>query len=202
MENLQFNSKENKVLQKALITAVNELERLWKIGAVKEIKVPANLIGMKDCNNRYTNDQWYLFIDERGIYLQQEVPNRATHVYTFANRKKNNQLKIITTINQQDIVFLENFDELRKSVIEFVKEATHQKKGKLSTAYSLIEKYTEPATIDIDLPQTNNKQVIEVKEENGKKIGTLNFGNIALRIITSADIEFINKKDNRSVKRK
>lgn len=199
MSNLQYNEKEYKILETAYITAIKELERLWQIGAANEIRVRAKLVGMAECEDYYTHNPWELVMDETGFYLKQEVEG---NIYSLAERKRNNKLKILSTINQQDIIFLDEFDEIRNRVIDKINQALKAKEGTISKAQTLIDKYNQTATIDIDLPQTNNKQVIEITEENGKKIGTLNFGNMALRIITSADIEFINKKEKQSVKRK
>jgi len=200
MRNLQYNEKEEKVLEGALIAAVNELERLWLIGSSEEIRVPVILDGMLKCSNNYTNDKWELFINDEGIYLEQDS-YACTNQYFLASRKKNGKLKILTTIRKQDIIFLKEFEEIRKRVTDFVTESTKEKEEILTNAQSLIEKYQD-ATIEIDLPETINQTKIEVVEENGKKIGTLNFGNIALRIITSASIEFVDKKEKGSIKRK
>ena len=61
-----------------------------------------------------------------------------------------------------------------------------------------LEKLKRQATIEIDLPQTNNQQTIEVVEEEGKRIGTIKFGEIGLRIITdsSSNIEFKDRSGN------
>ena len=199
MSNLQYNEKEYKILETAYITAIKELERLWQIGAANEIRVRAKLVGMEECEDYYTHNPWELVMDETGFYLEQEVEGNS---YSLAERKRNNKLKILSTINQQDIIFLDEFDEIRNRVIDKINQALKEKEGTISKAQTLIDKYNQTATIDITLPDTNNKQAIEVTEENGKKIGTLNFGNMLLKIITSADIEFINKKDKESVKGK
>lgn len=201
MKNLQYNEQEYKVLEKALITAINELERLWQIGSVNEIRIKTRLIGMKECHDYYQDNQWELVIDDSGIYLEQNC-SIGSNTYAFAKRKSNGKLKIYSTIYQEDIIFLDEFDEIRNSVIDFVNEASKIKEGTVAKAQTLIDKYSQTATIDINLPETNNRQKIEVVEENGQKIGTLNFGNMLLRIITSADIEFVNKKEKESVKRK
>jgi len=52
------------------------------------------------------------------------------------------------------------------------------------------------------LPETLNQHKLEVVEEDGKKVGTLNFGSISLKIITSGNVELVSKPEANKVKAK
>lgn len=201
MENLSYTKEEIKIFQDALKNAINDLESLWQIKVLEEISVAVSMPGFVKCSEDYTQHNWYLHIDNRGIYLFQgdEDNNRS---YWFARRKRNNTLEIYTTINEQDIIFLNNYFEIREKVARRIELALENKKVNLEKAKLITQKYNQSATIEINMPPTNNQHSIEVTEENGKKIGTISFNGISLKIITDANIEFKNRNQNEKMKRK
>ena len=67
---------------------------------------------MAECEDYYTHNPWELVMDETGFYLKQEVEG---NIYSLAERKRNNKLKILSTINQQDIIFLDEYDEVNNN---------------------------------------------------------------------------------------
>lgn len=201
MDEVKYTSNNIKVLEEALSTVIDDLESFYQLGVLEKIYVQAPLPGFSKCEDNYTLHSWYLIIDKTGIYLRQgdEDNNRS---YTFAKRRKTGKLKKLLTINEQDIIFLNNYDKIRENVALKIEMAIAEKQGNLEQAQKITRRYLKEATIEIDLPETINKHTIEVTEENGRKIGTLSFGGISLRIITDASIEFKNKNKNEKIKRK
>lgn len=201
MEDVRYSKEEIKIFQEALINAIDDLEALWNLKALDKIKVSVILPGFTSCSDDYTNHQWYLIIDNKGIYLYQGT-NDSNRSYWFGRRKINGKLTKYTTINEQDIIFLNNFFKIRETVAQKVELAIINKQGNLENAKLLTEKLRREATIEIDLPTTNNQHKIEVIEENGKKVGTITFGGATLKIITDANIEFKSKSETEKIKRK
>ena len=194
---LKYEKEEKEVLEKALETAINELNRLWLIEPSKEICVNVYLPGVNKIDKDY-KDRCQLIIDETGIYLKHKRCR-----YHLAKRKNFEEaIDIFNSIGEEDIIFLNEFEKIRDKVASIVEQNLKVKTGNLEKAKSLINKYSQPTIVEIDLPTTINQQTIEVVEENGQTIGTLNFGNMALRIISDANIEFVSKDNNKTVKRK
>ncbi len=201
MDEVKYTSNNIKVLEEALSTVIDDLESFYQIGVLEKIYVHAPLPGFSKCEDNYTLHNWYLIIDKTGIYLKQgDDENYRT--YHFARRKPTGKLKKFLTINEQDIIFLNNYDKIRENVVQKIESAIESRAGNVENAQKIIRRYKKEATIEIELPETINKHTIEVTEENGQKIGTLSFGGISLRIITDASIEFKNKNKNEKIKRK
>ena len=201
MDEVKYTSNNIKVLEEALSTVIDDLESFYQIGVLEKICVHAHLPGFSKCNDTYTLHDWYLIIDKTGIYLRQD-DDAYYRTYHFAKRKLTGKLKKFLAINEQDIIFLNNYDKIREKVLEKIEIAIVYRAGNVESAQRLINKYKKEATIEIELPETINKHTIEVTEENGQKIGALSFGGISLRIITDASIEFKNKNKNEKIKRK
>lgn len=167
---LKYKKEEIEVLEKALETAINELNRLWLIEPSKEICVNICLPGLKKIDKDY-KDKCQLIIDETGIYL-----SHKSCTYHFAQRKNFEKvIDIFKSIGEEEIIFLNEFETIRAKVATIVEQNLKIKNGNLEKAKSLIDKYRQPTIIEIDLPTTINQQTIKVVEENGQTIGTLNF---------------------------
>jgi len=198
MQNLKYTKAEIAEFKKALDVVIDDLESLWQIGALNKIKINAVLPGFSECDESYTNNAWYFIMDQEAFYLEQINPG-VTDLYYFAKRKANGNLEKITTINDQDVIFLRSYDEIRKGIVEQIEKALLQKGKNLEIAKKLTRKYSKEATIEIEMPPTINQHTIDVKTENGQQIGIIKFGNIALKIITDESIEI---KQNAKVKKK
>lgn len=192
MDNLKYSKEEIKELEKALSTIIDDLENLWKLGALDKISVLAFLPGISACYEDVNKSSyWKFIIDEKGIYLSQ---NNNQHTYTFAKRTRFGKLIKYLTINEQDIVFINEYPDLRKSIVSEIETAQIKKDRNIESARFVTELCKKEAQIEIDLPDSMNKHQIEVQEEDGRKIGILNFGNISLKIITRGNIELVQKE--------
>ena len=137
-------------------------------------------------------------MDEEGFYFKEKSGIR---MYFFADRLKNGELIKYLEINEQDIVFINKYQEIRESIVSEIVKAQREKNVHIQKAKSIAELYKKDAQIEIELPESLNKHQIEVQEEDGRKIGTLNFGSLSIKIITTGDIELVHK-DKGKVKQK
>ena len=97
---------------------------------------------------------------------------------------------------------LEKYSEIREILKGKIEESISDKKRKIDLFKSIDEQYSKEANIELSLPETLNQHKLEVVEEDGKKVGTLNFGSISLKIITSGNVELVSKPEANKVKAK
>jgi len=111
------------------------------------------------------------------------------------------------------IAFLEEYPEVRKRVAyaielnekKHVEEMARKKEDQEKTLERLRDiqnRCNNMATIEIQMPKTNNQHEIEIKEKNGSKIGTIKVNGLTLKIITSGDVKITNDTELDKVKSK
>lgn len=190
MSSFNYSKKEIKVFEKALKTVLDDLENLWNLKMFERLEFDVELPGISSCKNNYYEHGWSFVMDEEGFYL---LNNGCGEIINFVTINKFGNCKQHLKIHPIDIVFLREYDQIREKIVSHINSIQVSKQENLDMAESLISRYSKNAVIEITLPETNNKQTIEVVEENGRKIGTLNFGDISLKIISSASIDFQTK---------
>ena len=90
-----------------------------------------------------------------------------------------------TTIAVQ---FLLEYDRIREELINDIKN-THSSKEDIMRRISQIRcKYGNEILVDLGENKSLNQQTLFVQEENGKKVGTIDFGSRIVKIITDGDI--------------
>ena len=199
MKKIKYTPNETKQLQNALSLIIDDLESLWKMSPLEEISVPVFLPCFSSCyRDKDVTNYWRFIMDEQGIYLSHK---NDRYRYDFAKRIGFGKITKYLAINEQDIIFMKEYQDIRKLIVTEIQVAKMRKKEDLDIANKIANMYKKDATIEIDLPETLNKHQIEVQEEDGRKIGTLNFGSISVRIITTGDIELVHK-DKEKQKRK
>ena len=198
MDNLKYSKEEIKCFEETLSTILDDLENLWKIGALKKISINMAFPELTDCFEDIKSNYWSFNMDEEGFYFKEKSGIKKC---IFADRLRNGELIKYLEINEQDIVFINKYQNIRKSIVSKIKKAQRKKNVHIQKAKSIAELYKKDATIEIELPESLNKHQIEVQEEDGRKIGTLNFGSLSIKIITTGDIELVHK-DKGKVKQK
>ena len=199
MKKIKYTQNEIKQLQNALNAIIDDLESLWRISSLEEISVPVLLHGFSSCyRDKEVTNFWRFIMDEQGIYLSHKDDR---YRYILAKRIGFGKISKYLTIHEQDIIFMKEYKDIRKLIIEEIEVAKMRKKENLDIADQIANMYKKDAQIEIELPESLNKHQIEVQEEDGRKIGTLNFGSLSIKIITTGDIELVHK-DKEKQKRK
>lgn len=84
--------------------------------------------------------------------------------------------------------FLAQYEEIRTEIVKSVEFHQTKKNGLLDKLERIRTKYSGEVLVDFGTTSTQNRQEIEVTEENGKKVGTIDFGSRLVKIITEGDI--------------
>ena len=187
---MEFTKESTKELNKLLMVVVKELEKIRKLNQeqdfVEYIELPeeemkqacrsANYYDWnKEWNLSLTKDEYSLVYGRGKNHLIISIAKRAKFGFKLSYDEEDKEALLI---------FLKHYPEARKRLIKRVETEELKRLKKL---------YKKEATIEIEIPNTNNQHILEVKEEQGKKVGTLSINGLTLRIIASDGIKVVNK---------
>ena len=102
-----------------------------------------------------------------------------------------------------DCLFLREFPQIKEAFAESLKEYT-KKKWSFWKRFKESHKKNEVIfdEVVIDFPESIDKHTISLEEKDGQKIGTINFGERSIRIITSGNIVLESQSEPEKVKKK
>lgn len=190
---IRYSKKEQKQIEKAVTLAIKDLYLLWKKSTLDNIVVPVSLDDIKKYDDKYENYGWRFVIDRNELCFD----NYETRLI-FAKRNAVGMLGMCFPIGMPEIIFLREYETIREKVLQIVADDLNQKKANLDLASQISRKFE--SIVEIDVPKSQNVHEIEVSEEDGKKIGVINFGAQTVKIITEGDIVLVNK--DRGIKKK
>ena len=187
MELLNFTDSEKEIIRTTLKTVIKDLDYLWSTNACSKIVVPVVLEDVEKYYEGYPSEGWQFIMTKDNYVLNNSTARNRFLIVSEKDGVRHEHTDIIGAV---DIMILKEYPMIRERILAAIKSANQEKQEILGYAKDLDERLKRQATIEIELPATNNQQTIEVVEENGRKVGTLNFGDISLKIISSANIEF------------
>ncbi len=102
-----------------------------------------------------------------------------------------------------DCLFLRELPKIKEDFANSIKEYTNKK-------WSFWKRFMDSHKknqvlfdeVVIDFPESIDKHTITLEEKDGKKIGTINFGERSIRIITSGNIVLETQSEAKKVKKK
>ena len=207
---MEFTKESTKELNKLLMVVVKELDKIRKLNKeqdfIEYIELPEEEMKLACSSANYYdwNKEWNLSLSKDEYNL---VYGRGKN-HLIINIAKRAKFGFKLSYDEEDkealLIFLKHYPEARKRLIKRVeteelkrkKEAESKQMDQERTLEELkrLKKlYKKEATIEIEVPNTNNQHVLEIKEEHGKKVGTLSISGITLRIIASDGIKVVNK---------
>lgn len=206
---MSYTKEEANEINKALNTVINDLESIWIASEKESVEVLIHLKEFKRMNNYDGYGCGKIYLNDLGIYITtqesyneyKEITNYlARHTFTgkFKLAYHNMPLELCSE-------FVRMYPMIRSDILSQIKKQKELRRerrekaldehNKEMEAIRKVEKlYHGTSDIEIDLPKTNNQHTIEISEENGRKIGTINFGLQTIRIITDGDIIIVPKE--------
>lgn len=191
-----LTTKEKKIIRSTIRLLIKDIRKLVKDYPESKITVFAF---QEEIGNYGSN--WYLEITAKEIILREKYKESNSLI------SKGQRRNII--IDNDDYLaqyhFIKNYDLIRKNIEEIVNKKLRQIQENVDLMNSTRNKYkkkmkekkTKKATIEIDLPPSNNQYELEVSEENGKTIGKLNFNGLTLTLLASDGVRIVNKPKNK-----
>lgn len=183
MAKLRFTKEEQQQIKQSLNTVLDDIRELWKTTPLERIEMTVD-------EEMSYHDVYYLIITDELIYLTDIIHDDT---YYLEEKKKIGRVKRSNDINLA-FAFVKNYEEIRKKIEKKLRSNNEYKKQGLKTIEEVNRHYVREATIELDLPQTNNQHKIEVTEEDGRTVGKIDFGNRTIKIITDGDIVLVNRQ--------
>lgn len=207
MSDLKFTKEEKQQIRKSLKTIVKDMRSLWKIYPYEEVDIP---LYIHDDNLSNYGCFWHLLMDSKRIIMYSE----STRNYTNLERHRIHHLQDLRyTIGDYiaHFQFINKYDQTRESLLKVLSERKAKQQKNIDGLIEIEKRHNSKnqkqkeklaATVQIDLPPTQNLHEIEISEEDGKKVGRIDFGAQTIKIITEGDIVLVNKQEKEKVKRK
>lgn len=185
MGKMLFTKEEKKDIEKSLGFVLDDIREMWKLSQVDEIYLNMGIAFSAPVN---------LLINESKVTLYYSAWD-GTSCYCKLERKGLRGNNRIPSDYEVAFTFLKKYDDVIRPLIEGKIKETLTKKGLGLEALEAIKKhYDKEASIDIELPPTNNQHTIEITQEDGKNVGIINFGDRTIKIITNGDIVLLDRR--------
>lgn len=84
--------------------------------------------------------------------------------------------------------FLAGYKDIRKQLVEKAKDSLGTKDSLMDEIKKLRTNFTSEIYVDFGTTSSMNQHKLEVTEEDGKKIGTIDFGQKTIKVITAGEI--------------
>lgn len=199
MSNIKLTNKQQKDLLELYNKALDDLWEIWQTSALKSVYIP---IYFEDDKTK----KWSFRIDDQDIRLICNIGYSHSTSCTLARTKTRFKKTVLIKDEEinQDIMFnfIKSYEDIRNKLIKRLSSSDAIKKDTDLLFARLKDQFNKKSTVEIDLGDTNNRQTIEITEEDGKKIGTIKFGLQTIKIITKGEITLVNKEEKTKTKKK
>lgn len=209
MKDAIFSNKD--LIHEGVRNIVDELHSLLKENDVESLLVvvpsvkTGPLVDYDDFHMFYTK-KLCMDITTKEICLR-DNRNREGHWLKIANENGK-----FTATDDEFLPFLyifikQYYDKYQTKVIEGLHELKYEEKTISDEINFYLQRGIEirkkkEAIVEINMPNNIGLQKIEVVEEDGKKIGTINFGDQIIKIYTEGEIVLCNKNEEAKDKEK
>ena len=187
MINLRFTKEEKQHIQETLDVVLDDLEEMIKL-------FPLDYYDVEIDNLKLYFSQEYIKLkkEQKNTVVLSSIKDVQINSLMSFRREKIRERKPFhqfTSEEQGSIVsFLENYDAYRNQIVEELKKTTTQKNDILTKLQMIKAKYSGEVIVDFGPVATQNLKTLEVTNENGRNVGTIDFGNRIVKIITDGDI--------------
>lgn len=211
MENLDFTEDEKKYIKETFDIVLDDLREIYKLTSQPTICVEIQLKGSKKyllclsetkialltLNSSVLAYEWEkLWIEDKANLIYNGNLLLETRYKKVGKRRKKDTIeysvsrKKINDLDDLEIItkFIFQYDEIRAKTIKAIELQHGAKNDFFSELAKIRTKYGGEVIVDLGVGKTQNMQKIELEEENGKKIGTIDFGDRLVKIITEGDI--------------
>lgn len=183
--NFDFTDKEKIYIGETLNIVLEDLEKI-----VSLYPIPYHTIEIDNLSLSFGNT--YISLKEINSYHSISLSSIKGKGYKDEEKSKKPKRANFYTLTEeeQNIVarFLANYESFRNQSIEKLKEVTEDKNDLFSRLQALRVKYSTEVSVDFGQISTQNVKTLEVTKENGRSVGTIDFGSRIVKIITDGDI--------------
>lgn len=187
---MEYNKKDKQKIRKTMDILINDLDKIWQLGLIDEISIPIDLTGIEEFDEEYSGYSWIFHMDEDAVEIRS---TNGKESYSHAQRTKSGKLKgCYQTIDIREVLFFREYEKIRATIMEKIEAKQQQKQNDFDLMDKLTNNFNKKENIvEIKLPQTNNQHELNIQRENGRTIGTIDFGSASIKIITDGTIRLV-----------
>lgn len=191
---MEYSKKDKQKIRKTMDILIKDLDKLWQLGLIDEISIPIDLTGIEEYEEEYAGYRWLFYMDENAVKIRS---TNGKESYLHAQRAKNGKLKgCYSTIDIREVLFFREYEKIRAAIMEKIEEKSQQKQSDFELMDRLTNNFNKKENIvELKLPETNNLHELKVQRENGRTVGTIDFGRASIKIITNGTIRLV--KENK-----
>ena len=206
----QLSENEENLIDELMEKICEDLDEIYEKAEVDEFRVKIKF----NFNDLEENDDPILYMDDysRQILVidedgeEQEEYDIDDDGLSGGEDSYRDSLEFIRNypINRNRIINrLRELKQSKKEVFKEVKKVQDFFENRKPFDVDELEETQSEATIQIELPVTNNRHEIEVSHEDGKTIGIIRLGAETIKIVTNGNLAVVNKdeKDGPKVKK-
>lgn len=212
MEYCFTKAQERKIVKELKRVAIDMLKILKESGLDKiTVFYPTtNKIDSSLLDKDFLNSDWNLRIRSDHIMIYGTTKNPDTDMYDWWKFYMDKKITVMDKDKQSKVPiacqFLMNYAQNRPKIIE---AATLGKKEKRAIASKIDEQLEggishieqvlkDEVLVEFNLPESIDQREIEVHNEGGVNIGTIDFGGKTVKIVTTGDIVLVNREKSQS----
>lgn len=195
---MEFTKGEKKKIEDTMQYIVEDMYDLWKKAQVQSFSFRVRFKGLGDAGSD-------ICIDKNGVslmtYRYKQIESWLEYETIIVKDKKcflgkMIKSKLIVPSKNHNLysALIENYGVIRKGLLEKSNSGVSDKQKCLDSIDEWYNRFRKEAIIEFDSP-FQNQQKIEVREEKGKKVGVLDFGDKIIKIVTNGDIVLVNKNE-------
>ena len=169
ISHIRLNEEEKAQINEVYKGVIADIDSLCQKGQIRKLRVDAHSYTtfFKDRYYKYTNAN--LVINGNSISL------------SSASSKKSVDLRTVQNVYQK-LEFILEYGSIRNRIINQINVSSEHKTHIAKTIKS------DDAIVEMELPESINQNVIEVTKEDGRIVGTIDFGGKLVRIVTDGNI--------------
>lgn len=214
MKEITFTENELNDMKKTLGIVLDDMRSLYQTASLEKIYIDfaMNYSFAKDWMLLLEKDKVIIYEPQRDKWLSDKFDIHFAKERITLEEKEEQKVKKglmkkpslevvvkrnnLETIREQNCIFrfLARYEEIRKELLNIIAENNQEKEKISQTLENLRAKYSGEVLIDFGPSKAQNIQTLEVVEdENGQKVGTINFGSRTIKIVTDGEIILVNR---------
>lgn len=205
---MEYSKRERKEIEEAYNVILEDMNDLWQSIDKADFNLYVGLDEIGYIFPKYPKIGWRLCFDKSGIYLNCETAYHNYKIYLQKNSVVGPPKKKLRH-PEAGALLVQNYPEIREKIVEKIELVSYNKQleqedhdKEMDKIRKVRDLYAKEIDVEVINPNGINQLNIEIKEENGKNIGTLYVGPFTINFLTNSKINLINKKEQPKVKKK
>ena len=179
---IRFNEEEKAQINETYKAVIADIDSLCKKGQIRKLRVNARTY-RTIFKGHYSSYEADLIINGHSLFLVSDASKKSVDLRTIRNV-------------YQKLEVIDNYGSIRHRIINQI-DASDEVKTRISETIK-----SNDAIVEMELPESIDQNVIEVTREDGRIVGTIDFGGKLVRIVTDGNIVLEDRSEVTKMKKK